>query len=223
VILAPLGSSIVDTAHEYSGLETIYLSIACAVFVLVWGTIGFAIIRYRRRRADERPQGKDERSVAEGIYVVVLILVTAFLVGATFTTEDKTDRVARDPGLRVDVIGAQWNWKFVYPQQGVTVFGGSNRNPTLTVPTQTEIAFHGTSRDVIHSFWVPGTRFKRDLFPHTTSIFDLSWPHAGEWDGECAEFCGLLHANMRFKVRAVSPADFQRWAAQQRAAAGGGA
>jgi cytochrome c oxidase subunit II len=206
----------VDTAHEYSTLETIYLAIACAVFVAVALAIAFAVLRYRRRRADELPKGKDERDLAEGLYVVGLILIVVFLVGATFKTEDKTDRVVKNPGLRVDVVASQWNWKFVYPQSGVQVFGGSNRNPTLMVPTGTEVAFHGTSRDVIHSFWVPGTRFKRDLFPHTTSVFDLMWPKPGSWDGECAEFCGLLHSNMRFEVHAVAPAQFRAWLAGQR-------
>jgi cytochrome c oxidase subunit 2 len=208
-----------DTAHEYSRLETIYLSIACGVFVLVALAIAFALIRYRRRRDDQHPTGKDERDVPEGLYVLGLALIAAFLVTITFRTEAKTDHLVAHPGLRVDVIGAQWSWKFVYTGTGVQELGTPSHLPELVVPTGTEVAFKGTSRDVIHSFWVPGTRFKRDVFPRTTSTFDLEWPKAGTWDGECAEFCGYLHANMRFRVRALPPAQFRAWLASRRAGA----
>lgn len=182
-----------------------------------------AVVRYRRRSSDHHPTGRDERKLLEGAYVVVLVLIAAFLVGATFTVEDRVDPLPRHPGLRVDVTAGQWNWRFAYAGTRVTSFRGVHGESVLTVPTGTEVAFHATSRDVVHSFWVPGTRFKRDVFPHTVTVFDLMWPHAGSYRGECAEFCGLLHADMRFRVHALPPAAFRAWLARQNAAAARGA
>jgi cytochrome c oxidase subunit 2 len=209
----------VDTAHQYSGLETIYLAIASVVFALVACALAVAVIRYRRRSRDQHPTGKDERNLAEGLYVAVLVVVTAFLVGATFTVEDRVDRLDEHPQLRIDVVAAQWNWKFSYPGKGVSSFGGSRGTAVLTVPVDTEVAFHATSRDVIHSFWVPERRFKRDIFPHTTTVFDLMWTKPGWYGGECAEFCGLLHGDMRFRVHALPRDEFDSWLATQRGAA----
>jgi cytochrome c oxidase subunit II len=210
----------VDTRHEYAGLEAIYLWIAAVVFAVVALAIAVAVIRYRRRGHDQHPGGRDEHNLLEGIYVAVLAAIAAFLVGATFAVEDRTDRVTDRPGLRVDVSVAQWNWRFSYPAAGVTSFRGPRTQTILTVPTGTEVAFHATSRDVVHSFWVPGTRFKRDVFPHSTTTFDLMWKHPGWYRGECAEFCGVLHADMRFSVHALPPAAFRRWLAAQRRRAG---
>lgn len=213
-----MSAAAVDTRHEYAGLETIYLAIACGVFVVVAGAIAIAVLRYRRRGDDHHPSGRDERNLAEGAYVVVLALITAFLVGATFKVEDRVDHIAR--GLRVDVSAGQWNWRFTYPASGVTSFRGPKRPAVLTVPTGREVLFHATSRDVVHSFWVPGTRFKRDLFPGTTTRFDVMWRRPGWYDGECAEFCGLLHGDMRFRVHALPPAAFGAWLAARGRARG---
>lgn len=199
-----------DTRHEFAGLETIYLAIACGVFVIVTGAIAIAVIRYRRRRDDQHPSGRDERKLLEGAYVVVLAVVTAFLVGATFRVEDRTDRVASG-GVRVDVSAGQWNWRFTYPGTNRASFRAAHGQTVLTVPTGREVVFHATSRDVVHSFWVPGTRFKRDVFPHTTTRFSLMWRHPGWYAGECAEFCGLFHGDMRFRVHAIPAAAFRRW------------
>jgi cytochrome c oxidase subunit 2 len=201
----------VDTRHEYAGLEKLYLAVAAAVFAVVFLAITIAVLRGRRR---DRASAKDERNVLEGAYVVVLTLVAALLVAATFRVEDRVDRVSR--GLRVDVTAGQWSWRFAYPGAGVSVFRGPKRPAVLTVPTGTEVLFHATSSDVVHSFWVPGTRFKRDLFPRTTTRFDVMWRRPGWYDGECAEFCGLLHGDMRFRVHALPPAEFRAWLAGAR-------
>jgi cytochrome c oxidase subunit 2 len=87
---------------------------------------------------------------------------------------------------------------------------GTNRNPpTLVVPIGEEIRFSLTSRDVIHAFWIPSLRFKRDAFPGRQTLFGLSFARAGVHRGVCAEFCGLHHADMSFRVRAVPRARFE--------------
>ena len=95
---------------------------------------------------------------------------------------------------------------------GRTVIGSADHEPMLVVPAHTQIEFSARATDVIHSFWIPSERFKRDAFPDRTTRFDLVFEHVGETVGHCAEFCGLRHADMNFNVRVLSPADFRAWA-----------
>ena len=181
-----------------------------AVAAIVVGLVLFAVVRYRRR-ADTFPSGRDKRTVAESLYALVLTAIAITLVTLTFRTEDKVDRVAARPGLRVDIVAFQWQWRFGYPKYGKTVLGTNARVPTLVLPARTVVQFDAVSRDVIHSFWVPGARFKRDAFPKRHTRFDLSFDRVGTYLGRCAEFCGLRHVHMDFVVRVVPRDEFMRW------------
>jgi cytochrome c oxidase subunit 2 len=202
----------VDKRHEYAGLESIFLPIAFAVFGLVCLAVAFAGLRaWRKRRRGEPPSHWKENNPLEIGYAVVLTIVTAVLIYLTYSTEDKTDAVAGRPGLEIKAVAGQWNWRFSYPAYGVTVQQTPTRPAEFVVPTGTTVHFTGTSQDVIHAFYVPERRFKRDLFPGRNSSFDLMWPKPVSDVGHCAEFCGLRHAEMSFHVRAVPPAAFRSW------------
>jgi cytochrome c oxidase subunit 2 len=204
---------VVDKRHEYGTLEGIYLPIAAAVFAIVCLFVAYAGIRGAlRRRRGEPPSQRSEHNPLELAYAALLTAIVAVLVYLTFTTEDKTDAIARVPGLRVIATAGQWSWRFSYPAYGKTVVQLPNRPAELVVPTGTDVHFVATSQDVIHAFYVPERRFKRDLFPGRNQVFDLIWPKPVRDLGECAEFCGLLHADMDFHVRAVPPAQFAAWA-----------
>jgi cytochrome c oxidase subunit II len=181
-----------------------------AVAAIVFGLVLFTVVRYRRR-GDEHPRGKDKRTVLESFYALLLTAVVVTLVTLTFRTEDKIDPVAAKPGLRVDILAFQWQWRFGYPQYGKAVLGTDAHEPTLVLPVHTVVEFVGTSRDVIHSFWVPEARFKRDEFPRRRTRFDLTFDRVGTYIGRCAEFCGLRHTDMGFVVKVVSRAEFERW------------
>jgi cytochrome c oxidase subunit 2 len=202
-----------DTRDLYQGLEDIYLPIALAVVAIVWGVFAYAVVRYRRREDRLPSQRADSR--LEYVYAGVLVAVAAVLVALTFHTEGKVDgQASAAHSLRVEVVAAQWRWTFRYPDQGITV--RSRGTPTLVVPTGTRIDFTGTSRDVIHAFFIPERRFKMQLFQGGTSRWDLEWPKPTEQDGlagECTFYCGLYHARMRFLVRAVPPDRFRAWVA----------
>jgi cytochrome c oxidase subunit II len=208
-----------DTRHDFAGLESVYLPIAGAVFAIVTLLVVYALIRRRRARIGELGSQRKENNPLELAYAAVLVAITALLVTLTFTTEDRTDAIARGPGLEVKISAGQWSWRFSYPAYGITQQSTPARPAQLVVPTGTVVHFTGTSTDVIHSFWVPDRRFKRDLFPRNNTRFDLSWSKPGFARGECAEFCGLLHSNMDFVVDALSPSDFRAWVAAHRGAA----
>jgi cytochrome c oxidase subunit 2 len=205
-----------DKRHDFAGLEAVYLPIAGAVFALVTVLVLYAVIRRRRRTPEEIGSRRKENNPLELAYAGLLVAITALLVTLTFTTEDRTDAIAGKPGLEVRIAAGQWSWRFSYPAYGITQQSTPMRPAQLVVPTGTIVHFTGTSTDVIHSFWVPERRFKRDLFPRNDTRFDVSWTKPGFSRGECAEFCGLLHSNMNFVVDALSPADFSAWVAAHR-------
>jgi cytochrome c oxidase subunit 2 len=209
----------VDTRHEYLSLHDLFVPIAVAVWVLFMLVVVFAVARYRQRGERAASQTRS-RPVAESLYALGLLAIAAFLCVRTFRVEDRVDRVSSGTGVRVHVVASRWNWRFEYPDLGVISARGGLKPSLLVVPQDTTIQFTGTATDVIHSFWVPARRFKRDLFPRATQRWDLMWPTTGwDADGECGEFCGLDHARMHFTVHVVTRAQFDRWVRQKRAAA----
>jgi cytochrome c oxidase subunit II len=202
---------VVETRHEYNHLFDLYVPIALGVFAIVSGLVVFALVRYRRR-GDERPGGRSDAPVAELLYVLVLAGVVALLVTSTFRTEAKVDRVSSRPALQVNVTASKWKWRFTYPSYGISVVSADTRPSTLVVPAGQTVRFRLTSIDVIHSFYVPALRFKRDAFPQSTTTFDLVFERP-RFMGECAEFCGLHHADMLFSVEALPPSKFKAWVA----------
>jgi cytochrome c oxidase subunit II len=207
-----------DTLRQFSDLFRIYLWLMVAVAVIVWGAIAFAVWRYRARPGRE-PSTRSEAPRSELAYAAGLAVIACALVTLTFLTERDIDPATAHPGLRVDVTAAQWNWRFRYPDAGVTLDARTGRYPTLVVPTGTTVEFRLRSLDVIHNFWIPALRFKRYAFPGSDRVnrFDLVFPKAGRMLGECAQFCGWNHAGMRFDVLALPPQRFQAWLARQRA------
>jgi cytochrome c oxidase subunit 2 len=208
---------LIYTRDVYDQLIAIYVPIGIAVFVLVTLAIGFAVVRYRGRPARAAARWH-EHSRLEGAYALLLVCIVAVLLYVSFAAEHKVDTVsARErPSLTVDVIGSRWEWTFRYPAYRITARSGAVGHEPLVVPTGEAVRFNLSSIDVIHSFWVPALRFKRDAIPGTTETVTLAFASAGVIGGACAEFCGLRHAEMIFTVRAMSPDRFAAWAAAHR-------
>lgn len=208
--------ALIDTRDEFQDLWELYLPIGVAVAAIVFGLVFFTLVRYRRR-GDELARGRESPPIIEGLYALLLAGVVVFLLAMTFRTDDEVTAVSADPGARVDVTAFQWGWRFTYPGEGVTVVGDDQRPPTLVVPVDTTVQFTLESRDVIHSFWIPEVRFKRDAFPERETTFDLGFEQA-DMIGRCAEFCGLAHGEMTFDVVSMEPSEFRDWLRTQRRA-----
>jgi cytochrome c oxidase subunit 2 len=181
-----------------------------ATTAVVFGAVLFAAVHYRRRPG-RRPSARSEANVVELVYALILVGVVALLVTRTFTTENRVDAVASGVRQRVEVTAFKWGWRFTYPGSGVTVVGDNRRNPTLHLPAGEPVVFTERSQDVVHSFWVPALRFKRDAWPDDTVEFELTVDRPGVYAGRCAEFCGLHHSDMNFVVVAETRDRFERW------------
>jgi cytochrome c oxidase subunit II len=210
----------VSTRGEYADLSTLYLIAGCAVFVLVATLV--VVIAFRGARRSRSPSGRTEWPRVEGSLAALLAITAAALVVVTFRTDARTtDAGGGQSAVRVNVVAAKWHWRFRYPDLGIAEQGTDEHVPTLVVPRDRRVEFRGRSIDVIHGFWIPSEKFQRELFNDRVSRWSMSFQKgdAGGNSGECSFFCGLRHAQMRFRVRVLDPADFERWARERRSRA----
>lgn len=206
-----------DQADDIERVWNVFVLIALVVGVFVVGLICYAIVRFRSR-GDSLPKQVHYNIPVEVAYTVIPLLVVIGLFAITFTSVRAIDSGDDDPDLVVDVVAFQWQWQFGYPESGATVVGTASGYPELVLPAGASVEFSLTSADVIHSFWIPGFRFKRDIFPGETTTFQVDvGEHTGSYpaSGVCAEFCGLDHHKMHFSVRIVAAAEFERWLADR--------
>lgn len=217
----------IDTRTQFSDTWNVYWPIALAVFLIVLALVLFFAFRHRARtHSSEIPKGRDENEPLEAAYAIGLACVAAFLVFLTFShMPGSADKEATGKPLEVKVTGARWNWRFEYPQYGIVEQGTRNHVPVLRVPVDSKVEFEGRSIDVIHSFWIPEQRFKRDVFPSFANRWEMVFGKVADspGGGSCAEFCGLEHWDMVFNVLVMPQAKFERWASTAGSEAGGAA
>jgi cytochrome c oxidase subunit II len=178
-------------------------------FLVAEGLLLIAVLRFRARPG-VAAAGFHENVRLEIIWTAIPALAMVVLSGPAFTTMRYMETVPK-PDLNIEVIGHQWFWEYRYPKYGV-IFA----NEPLVVPAGKIVAADVTSIDVVHSWFVPDFGIKMDANPgrinHTW--FQIDAP--GTYKGQCAELCGVLHAEMFITVNAVSPEEFERWIAQKK-------
>ncbi|MDT5037229.1 MAG: cytochrome c oxidase subunit [Micromonosporaceae bacterium] len=210
---------VTEQSHRMYDLWVGSVVAALVVGFFVWGLIFWCVVRYRKR-GDELPLQTRFNLPIELIYSVAPFLIIAVLFYYTATTQTYVDKVSRNPDVTVEVVAFKWNWQFRYLDstaqgadgQPVSTSGASDYVPVLVVPTHKSILFYETSKDVIHSFWVPELLFKRDVFPgNVQNKFQVTIDREGAYVGRCAELCGAYHSMMNFEVRAVTPDQYTRF------------
>lgn len=211
--LEPLGKF----AEDIDGLWDLVLIVSTIVFILVFAAMVVAIFKFRERPNDaRRPKQLHGNTKLEILWTIIPAVLLATIAVPTIQGIFDNRAVPEGPDvLQVDVIGHQWWWEFQYP-----AFVGRDGQPLTTanelhIPADTVVNLTMTSVDVIHSFWVPPLNGKRDVVPgrtHTLSLHAYEPTPPGEpIPGQCAEFCGLAHADMRVKVFVDSDQDFDAW------------
>jgi cytochrome c oxidase subunit 2 len=193
-------------------LYNLFLYVAAVVFVVVSGLLVWSMIRYRRR-GDELPRQIHGSTRLELTWTLIPTVIVLSLFGLTLQAQNKVTDPATRPAITVDVTAFQWSWRFAYEQSGAEVVGGPGNVPELVVPIGQPVRIRLRSADVVHSFFVPRTLFKRQAIPGITNEFDLTFDRVGLYHGQCTQFCGLAHADMVFRVRVVSQGEFQSWLA----------
>ena len=216
-----MGPAAASTSQDFQDLFSIYMTIALVVATLVILTILYAVIRYRRRNG-VAPREPGVLRPIEGVWIGLVAATVVVLLVSTFRTEDRVDAVSSEAPWTVRTVAFQWGWRFTYGGTGVSIAGNDQRPPALVVPAGVPVRFELTSRDVIHAFWIPELRFKRDAFPTRATDFELVFDPGVTTTGRCAEFCGLAHDRMDFQVVSMAPERFERWLRARDARTGGG-
>jgi cytochrome c oxidase subunit 2 len=211
---------VTGTRENFDDVWSVYLPIAVAIAVLVIGTILVVAVRNRRGRGRESRERAGWLGRVVYVWLAAVAAIVAVALTLTFRAQDDISALGSGkPAATIDVTAFQWGWRFDYGG-GVSIVGNGQRPPTLIVPSGELVRFNLVSRDVIHSFWIPEERFKRDAFPDRESHFGLVFGDEPS-EGRCAEFCGLEHYRMDFHVSPVSPGTFDEWLAKRRAEAAG--
>jgi cytochrome c oxidase subunit 2 len=136
---------------------------------------------------------------------------------ADFLTDRRLARLPLKDAVQIEVTGHMWWWGGRYlDSEPARMFDVANE---FHVPVGRPVILKLASGDVIHSFWAPSLHGKKDLIPGRTSLLQFRVDKPGVYRGQCAEFCGFEHALMAFTVVADTPAQYQAWAARQRASA----
>jgi cytochrome c oxidase subunit II len=207
--LSPLTPHSPDS-HHIATLWWWMLGVAGVVFI---GAVAMLILGWVRREQPGLPFiGESERAnttlvVAFGMAIPIVILVALFVVSDLVLMKETEAPAAGSTAMSVTVTGHQWWWGVSY---------GDSKAVTaneIHIPDRTRVDLIARTADVIHSFWVPELNRKIDMIPGQANRIELYAEEPGVYRGQCAEFCGLQHAHMAFRVYAEPPARFREWLA----------
>ncbi|WP_374712582.1 cytochrome c oxidase subunit II [Symbiobacterium terraclitae] len=198
-------------AQTQTGLLLYTLYVAVGIGVGVTAALLYVVFRFRARPGQVGvPLQIRGNHTLEIIWTIIPILI---LISVAFPTVEAAISTSAPPSgaLTVRATGYRWWFAFEYPELGIVTAN------ELRIPAGRPVRLEITSNDVIHSFWVPKLAGKTDMIPGRINV---TWMQADEPDvylGQCAEFCGDSHANMRFRVVAMSQADFDAWVTHRQA------
>jgi len=214
--LQPVG----PRAELIADLMLLFFAVSAVVYVLVIAFFVWAIMRARTRALQLGPaataQADRKSRVAVGAGVALTVLTLAGLAASDFIVGGILRQPPRDP-LRILVTGHQFWWEIEYDDPAP-----ANRVRTaneLHIPIGRPVQLIFTSRDVIHSFWIPSAMGKMDLIPGRTTNAIIQVSRPGTFTGQCAEFCGFQHSKMRLTLHARPPEEFDAWRQRQLAPA----
>jgi cytochrome c oxidase subunit 2 len=206
---------VTEQAKKVNDLYVIVFILAAIVFVAVEGAIILFAFRYRKK-GEKLPEQIHGNTAVEMVWTLIPAVIVAVLFTLSWRTLSDIEGSSQD-ALTVEVQAFQWQWQFTYPEEDITIFGTPEQPPELVVPVGQPVRLRLQSNDVIHSFYVPQFLRKLDVIPGRINEFEFAVTEEGTYPGQCAEFCGLGHAQMTFSVRALPPDEFAAWVVSQKA------
>jgi|TARA_B100001750_G_C15438573_1_gene562303 cytochrome c oxidase subunit 2 len=200
-LLPPLASAQGITIDWLFG---IHLKLIAFLFALVVVFMLYSIFAFRSEPGDlsdgQHIHGNTKLEITWTVIPLIIVAVMGYI--GVVTLRDVT---ASSPDeMVVEVTGAQWSWRFDYPEQGLT-------SAELVLPVNQPIRFEITSTDVIHDLWVPEFRVKQDAVPGAVNLLRVTPTVVGNYKVRCAELCGLRHSQMLADVRVLERSEFDNW------------
>ena len=204
-----------ENAQKIDDLQKPVFAIAGVVGVIVLVAVAVVIFRFK-----DRGQPIPHQTHGKPVFEITMTVIPALILAGVgvFTARTVFDLAKTDDTeMIINVTGQQWWWEYDYPaQDGISAPIISSGQ--LVIPVGTKVLLRETSRDVIHSYWIPALNGKRDAVPGRVHTLRLEADEPGIYAGQCTEFCGLSHANMRMEAVALSKDDFAKWVEAQLAA-----
>ncbi|HVQ77130.1 MAG TPA: cytochrome c oxidase subunit II [Candidatus Binatia bacterium] len=198
-------------------IRTVYALIGwivAGIGLVVISLLLWTVVRYRARPGAGLPRQRESHLLLEIAWTVVPVLILLVIAVPTIRAVFRTQGEALPGALPITVRASQWWWEFRYDALG---FATANEPH---VPAGRPVLLRLEGPDVIHSFWVPALGGKRDVVPGRVNHISFTADTPGEYPGQCAEYCGVSHANMRMRVIVEPPGPLNRWVAAQRAPPG---
>jgi cytochrome c oxidase subunit 2 len=203
-----------DKAAAIDRLYDVSLIVSVPIFVLVMTIAIYSVIRFRARPGDMGDGAPIHGNARlEVIWVLIPFIIVSALGAYAWIVLDEVEE-QRPQAQKIRVIGQQFAFSFQY-----TDHGGFTRNE-LVLPEGRPVSFDITTKDVIHSFWIPAFRLKNDAVPGLTTRIRVTPNKKGRFDVVCAELCGLGHATMRQTARVVSQEQFNAYVARNKGKGG---
>ena len=205
-LLPPLASA---QGITIDWLFDIHMKLIVFLFALVVVFMMYSIIVFRREPGDlsdgQYIHGNTRLEIAWTVIPLIIVGVMGYI--GVVTLRDVTASAPDE--MVVEVTGAQWSWRFDYPELGLT-------STELVLPVNQPIRFEITSTDVIHNLWVPEFRVKQDAVPGAVNLLRVTPTVVGNYKVRCAELCGLGHATMMTKIRVIDKEEFKKWITENR-------
>jgi len=197
----PPGQSTI--AGDVDSLFYFLLYASIVLFVIVVGGTGYLIWKYRHPGTEEKTYGKAHDNRLEFIWTIIPIIMVVIVFFWGIKVFLKMNVVPAD-AIEIKVTGQKWFWSFDYPEGASTV-------NELVVPEDKPIKLLMSSKDVIHSFFVPQFRIKMDVVPNRYSVTWFEATNPGTYDLFCTEFCGKGHSEMIGLVKVVTEREYNEW------------
>jgi cytochrome c oxidase subunit II len=202
------GEEASTAAPKIDGLLNVMIVLSSFVFSLVIVMLFYALWKFKAKPGDESDgepiHGNTRLEVAWTLIPTIIVL---FGGGYSWKVLNEIEKPAKNQMI-VDVFSQQYAWSFGYPGKGNAYIQGE-----MHVPVNRQIAFKMHAQDVIHSFWVPEWRIKKDNVPGITTTALVTPDRVGTYQLICTELCGFGHASMRAKVVVEPPSQFRKWVA----------
>jgi cytochrome c oxidase subunit 2 len=197
--------SAIDDLNE----QLLYVALPLVLFVEI--TLLYALYRFRNND-DPKPTTKDPAleitwTAATGVILLFVGLSAFFVLANPYISPAAATGADAPAGdaVEVEVVAYQWGWEFRYAGENVTT------QKQLVLPVDRDVTFSLTTRDVIHSFYVPGLGLKQDIIPGATADARTRATETGEYTLYCAELCGVGHTRMHGTVVVLPQEEYRDW------------
>jgi cytochrome c oxidase subunit 2 len=212
--------SALDPAGEHAAAISstwwLYFWTCTAIYFLVIVVVFWAMF-FRRRQALQTPDLENRSDRGASVVVVGSVVVTVVILFVLLISDYTSGRALasqREVDVTIKLKAHQWWWEVQYDDPDPSKIVATANE--IHIPVGKTVKLRMTSPDVIHSLWIPNLHGKRDIIPGYETVLYLHANREGKFEGQCAEFCGLQHANMRIVLIAESQQKFDVWLAHQR-------